>query len=88
LAAFLLAAHVAQQRLVNPEKSARTFSTESVVFGMALGLRIALRKSKAYEPSTRGVFGTQRQYPSSDYLIKPLWAGPRVCHQREKSFVE
>src|SRR5215472_3805135 len=32
LAAFLLAAQVAQQCLVNPEKSALTFSTESDVF--------------------------------------------------------
>src|SRR5215472_12968020 len=34
LAAFLLAALVAQQCLVTPEKSARTFSTESSVFGV------------------------------------------------------
>jgi len=35
LAAFLLAVHVVQQCLVNPEKSAPTFSTESVVFKSA-----------------------------------------------------
>jgi hypothetical protein len=35
LAVFLLAAQVAQQCLVTPEKSVLTFSTESYVFGQA-----------------------------------------------------
>jgi hypothetical protein len=39
LAVFLLAAQVAQQCLVTPEKSALTFSTESVVFGQLSGDR-------------------------------------------------
>jgi hypothetical protein len=42
LAVFLLAAQVAQQCLVTPEKSALTFSTESSDFG-ALARTSALR---------------------------------------------
>jgi len=50
LAAFLLAAQVAQQCLVTPEKSLLNFSTESTVFGQVCRTNLG---SKALSPSPK-----------------------------------
>jgi hypothetical protein len=83
LAAFLLAASVAQQRLVNPEKSALTFSTESVLFETRPRALLGKRIRNDFEGTGNedsGQAGLLGRCPVGVFLLARLvWLAATFC---------